>query len=224
VNLLGLINMLEAARESNLRRLTIASSVATYSGLPKGPYLETTGLPTVSTNPTEAFKKAEEVVGLHYADRTGIDLVALRIGGIWGPLYHSMANLPSRVAHAAVHGTEPDFSPQRGGVPFGGDGGDMCYVKDCAQGIQLVHMASKLNHRVYNVGAGRETKNAEVLDAARRVVPDAKGQVQSGTSPRYRPDAYMDLTRIKEDVGYQPQWDIYSGLADYIAWLRNNPQ
>ena len=224
VNVMGLVNMLEAVRESNLRRISIASSIAAYFSLPAGPFKEPMGLPTTSGSPTETFKKVEEIIGLHYADRTGIDLVAMRIGLIWGPLYHTMSNLPSRVAHAAAHGTEPDFSPQRGGVPFEEDGGDMCYVKDCAQGIQLLHMAEKLNHRVYNIGAGQETRNKQVLEAAKRAVPDARGEMQPGKSPRFRPDLYGDISRIKEEVGYQPQWDIYSGMADYIEWLRHNPQ
>ena len=225
VNILGLVNMLEAVREANLRRISIASSIGVYGALTTdGPFVETMGLPTNSSNPTDAFKKAEEIIGLHYADRTGIDLVALRIGGIWGPLYHSMANLPSRVAHAAVHGTELSYGGPRGGVPYDEDGSDMCYVKDCAKGIQLAHMTEKLNHRVYNVASGRETKNREVLEAARRVVPETDGKFNPGAGPRHRENAYLDITRLKEDTGYQPQWDVYSGMADYIQWLRHNPQ
>jgi len=37
------------------------------------------------------------------------EIISMRMGGIWGPLYHSMANLPSRLTHAAVKGTDPDL-------------------------------------------------------------------------------------------------------------------
>lgn len=224
VNVLGLVNMLEASEAAGVKRLSFASSVACYWSLPRGPFLETTGLPTHSGTPTETFKKVEEVIALHYADRTGLDVVAMRIGGIYGPLYHSMMNLPSRIAHAAARGTEPDFSPQRGGAPFEEDENDFCYVKDCAQGIQLLTMADKLPQRVYNVGAGQGTRNREVLEAARAVTPDVKGQMQPGKGARYKPDAYMDISRIRQDVGYEPKFDIRSAMADYIEWLRAGNQ
>ena len=38
-----------------------------------------------------------------------------------------------------------------------------------------------------------------------------------------RPNTYMEITRIKEDVGYRPQYDIQRGVEEYIEWLRNHP-
>ena len=101
VNMNGLIGVLEASRNAGVKRLSLASSIATYHSLPKGPYKETDHLPVQSANPTETFKKAWEILAFHYADRTDLEVIAMRIGGIWGPLYHSMMNLPSRLAHAA---------------------------------------------------------------------------------------------------------------------------
>jgi UDP-glucose 4-epimerase len=34
----------------------------------------------------------------------------------------------------------------------------------------------------------------------------------------------MDITRIKEEVGYRPQYDIKRGVEEYIDWLRNHPE
>jgi nucleoside-diphosphate-sugar epimerase len=128
-NITGLTHVLEAALAWGSKRLTLASSVAVYAGLSEGPFMEDALLPIPSGNPTETFKKAWEILALHFASRTGLEIISMRIGGIWGPLYHSMANLPSRLTHAAVKGTDPDLASTRGGVPFAEDGGDMCYVK-----------------------------------------------------------------------------------------------
>jgi nucleoside-diphosphate-sugar epimerase len=38
-----------------------------------------------------------------------------------------------------------------------------------------------------------------------------------------RPNTYMEITRIKEDVGYRPQYDI-KRVEEYIDWLRNHPE
>jgi len=225
VNMQGLINILEAGRLNEVKRISLASSVAIYGSLPGGPFTEDAYLPMeAGGNPTEVFKKSFELLGQHYATRTGMDIVSLRIGGIYGPLYHSMANLPSRMCHAAVKGEETDLSSARGGTPFEEDGGDSCYVKDCALGIQLVHMAEKLEHKVYNVSGGQSVTNGDILAAVKKVIPDAKITLQSGRGPRWRPNTYCDLTRIREELGYEPKFNIDSAIADYIGWLRSNSQ
>ena len=40
-----------------------------------------------------------------------------------------------------------------------------------------------------------------------------------GTRPASRGATSCDISRAKADVGYAPQFDITSGMADYIAWL-----
>src|SRR5262245_18636365 len=158
-NIAGLTHLLEAALAWGSQRLTLASSVAVYAGLPAGPFVEDARLPVESGNPTETFKKAWEILGLHFASRTGLEIIAMRIGGIWGPLYHSMANLPSRLVHAAVKGTDADLAAARGGVPFADDGSDMGYVKDCSHGNQRLTLTEQLHHKIYNIGSGRPTTN-----------------------------------------------------------------
>jgi UDP-glucose 4-epimerase len=219
-NLVGLTNVLEAALEWGIKRLTLASSVAVYAGLQAGPFVEDATLPIASGNPTETFKKAWEILGLHFASRTGLEIVSMRMGGIWGPLYHSMANLPSRLVHAAVKGTDPDLASSRGGVPFAVDGGDMCYVKDCAQGIQLLTLTQTLHHTIYNIGSGQATTNGELLAAVKQAVPTCTLELQAGRSPRWRQDVYMDISRIKVDTGYEPRYSVETGVQDYVAWLR----
>ena len=219
-NIAGLTHVLEAAMAWGSKRLTLASSVAVYAGLPAGPFVEDARLPVESGNPTETFKKAWEILGLHFASRTGLEIISMRIGGVWGPLYHSMANLPSRLTHAAVKGTDPDLASGRGGVPYAEDGSDMCYVKDCAQGIQLLTLTEKLRHKIYNIGGGRATTNGELLAAVKHAVPACTLALQEGRSPRWRKDVYMDISRIKADTGYEPKYTVETGVQDYVAWLR----
>ena len=126
-NLDGLVNALEAANLAGVRRFTYVSSSTVYQGLKKGPYNEDEPLPLESKNPVEAFKKAGEIVAMHYADRLGMSLGIVRPRGVYGPMYYSMANLPSRLAHAAVKGTEPNYGPA--GAPFADDGNDFSNVK-----------------------------------------------------------------------------------------------
>src|SRR6185312_11007612 len=140
-NTAGYLNVLEACRAAGVRRLSVTSSLAVYNSVKERPWREDMTFPVSSTNPTEAYKKGLEILGLYFGQRTGLDVVMLRVAGIFGPMYHSMANLPSRLAHAAAHGRAPDFSGMRYGPPKAEDGNDACYVKDVADGIRLVHLA-----------------------------------------------------------------------------------
>lgn len=221
-NLAGLLNVLEAARIGQVRRVTLASSVAVYTGAGPGPWREDTPLPVGSGSPTGAFKKMTETVADHYAERTGLDVALLRIGFIYGPLYHSMSNLPSRLAHAAVRGRDPGFAGPGGSVPLAGDGLDYCYVKDCARAIALLHLAGRLEHRIYNVGGGRVTSNAEISEAVAAACPAATlPELVPGASAGTRPAGrgYMDLTRIRGEFGYEPAYQPAKAIADYCGWL-----
>jgi UDP-glucose 4-epimerase len=219
MNMGSLLGVLEAARIWQVKRLGIASSVTVYSGIQNGPFTEDMPLRTTPASVVETYKKAYEVLSTHYAQRADLDIVLLRIGGIWGPLYHSMANVPSRLVHAAVKGVEPEL---RGDL-YEDDAQDYCYVKDCGRGIALLQTAAKLNHLTYNIGAGRATSNRELAEAIRRHIPDASLPMKPGVTLDRR-SPYMDLRRIKEDVGYEPQFSLDEAIADYIGWLRENPE
>jgi UDP-glucose 4-epimerase len=222
VNTMGFLNILEAARFCDVRRVSLASSIAVYASLPEGPFREEALVPVYSGYPTEAFKKALEILGLHYAARTELEVVALRIGSPFGPLYHSLAAPTSRICHAAAKRLPTDFTGARRGAPCEEDHTDAFYVKDCATAIQLLQMADKLSHRIYNIGSERPMMYGEFVEAVKTVVPDAQISLQPGRSPRYRPNAYMDITRIEEEVGYRPQYDIKRGVAEYIDWLKSH--
>lgn len=224
VNTQGLINILEAGRICGVRRVSIASSTAVYSGAKEGPMREDMPLPLAANNPTEAYKKTDEILGGHYADRTGLDVKFLRISGIWGPLYHSMSNLPSRMVHRAIKNGTVDFSGDRGGVPFEDDAGDLCYVKDCAAGIVAVHQAKDLKSRSYNVSWGVATSNGQLRDAVLKAVPGAKIELQAGKSGAYKPNNYLDLSKTTGETGYKPSFNLESAVADYVDWLKAGNQ
>jgi UDP-glucose 4-epimerase len=218
----GLETVLAAAQAFGLRRVSLGSSVSVYAGLP-GPYREDMPVPVDSPTQVSAFKKAMEILALHWATRAKLDVVALRIGSVYGPLYSSMFNPVSRIADAAVRGTEPDFADRPGGVIYEDDRADWTYVGDVARGIALVHTAPTLRHRVYNVGSGRASSNREILDAVRAVVPGARCRaLRPGRTPGAPDDPAQDLSRIKTDVGYEPEETLATGVAKYVEWLRRS--
>jgi UDP-glucose 4-epimerase len=218
-NTQGYLNVLEAARQQQLKRVTVTSSLAIYANVKGSPWNEEATLPVASSNPTEAYKKALEVLGLFFGQRTGLDVIFLRVAGIFGPLYHSMANFPSRICHAAARGKPVDFSGMRYGPPKVDEGRDHCYVKDCALGIQLLHSTADLKHRIYNLGNGRATTAGELVAAVRQVVPDFSVDLPPGGDR-----SFMSLERTSAEVAYKPEYGAQNGIADYIDWLKSHPQ
>jgi UDP-glucose 4-epimerase len=219
VNMTGLRNILEAARIGGVKRIAIASSVAVYAGLKEGPFTEDMNLPVASGNPTEAYKKSFEILAGHYADRTGIEIIFLRIGGIYGPLYHSLSNLPARLVHAAIQGVPGPLPPLRRPDPHADDPTDACYVKDCAAAIQLLQSAPSLSHRIYNVSAGLAAVSGDFVSALKARLPDAEAELKPGRGPRGRANALMDITRLVAETGFKAGYDASAGIADYVDWL-----
>lgn len=218
----GLLNVFEAAQRWGVARVGTASTIGVYGGVDATVMREDMPLPLDSPHSIPAFKKADEILAGMLGPATGVEIVSYRIGAIWGPLGRaaSLFIAAPQFVHAAVRGVEPDLSGLRVAV-YADDGIDLCYVKDCGRAIALLQTAEKLGHRVYNVASGRATTNRQVADAIRAVVPGAGISVPDGRDPHgYGRDLYLDITRLRQDTGYEPEYGIERSVADYVAWLR----
>ncbi|MGZ8529788.1 MAG: hypothetical protein ACXW6J_04010 [Candidatus Binatia bacterium] len=49
------------------------------------------------------------------------------------------------------------------------------------------------------------------------------GDLPPGHGPRHRPNAFLDITRVKQEVGYRPEYTIECALEEYLEWLRSHP-
>jgi len=126
--------------------------------------------------------------------------------------------------HAAARDTAPDFSALAW-PPYADDGLDLCYVKDCGHAIALLQLAPRLSHRTYNIASGRVLTNGEVITALRNLVPGARIALPEGHSPAGSGQGiFLDISRLREDTGYQPAYDTRQAVADYISWLRAGHQ
>lgn len=217
----SLFNLLQVAQEWGVRRVALASTIGVYGGAKdpfEGPLTEDLPLSMQAPHLIPTFKKVSELLGGHLADATGVEVVNLRISGTWGPLGHSPDPFfpAPQLVHAAAHGRAPDLSGV-GGRTHAEDALDLCYVKDTGRAIALLQLAEHLHHRTYNVASGHATTNAEVAAAIRSAVPDAQVDLPAGGEPRR---TWLDITRLREDTGYAPLWDLERAAADYVAWLR----
>jgi UDP-glucose 4-epimerase len=217
----SLFNIMQAAQEWGVTRVALASTIGVYAGARdplEGPLTEDMPLSMSAPHLIPTFKKVSELLGGHLADATGIEVVNLRISGTWGPLGHSPDPFfpAPQLIHAAAHGRAPDLSGVSGRM-HAEDSLDLCYVKDTGRAIALLQLTDHLNHRTYNVASGHATTNAEVAAAIRQAVPDAQVDLPGGGETR---QAWLDISRLRRDTGYEPVWNTERAAADYIAWLR----
>jgi UDP-glucose 4-epimerase len=214
----GLLNIARIAAEWDVRRVSLASTLGVYGGLRHGGPL-TEDLPVLLTapHPIPRSKKIAELLAEQLAEATGTEIVSLRISGTWGPLGHEDPFFAApALIHAAASGKPLDLSTLLT-RPHLGDGLDLCYVKDTGRAIALIQLAGHLQHRTYNVASGRVTTNADVIAAIRETVPEAELDLPAGAD---RPGAALDITRLRQDTGFEPQYDTARAAADYIAWLK----
>jgi UDP-glucose 4-epimerase len=219
----ALLNALKAATVWGVRRFSVASSIGVYVGIDEVPWREDAPLPVVAPHQIHAFKKTAELFATLTGDTAGFDTVSLRIGTIWGPL--GLPDTPffalPRLLSAAVWGEDPDLTPPRP-LAYAEDATDLCYVKDCGRAIALLMLAERLNHRIYNVSSGRLVQYSEVVAAINAAVPGANITLPEGRNPDRPTDNYLDITRLREDTGFQPEYDVERAVPDYVDWLRGH--
>lgn len=216
----GLLNVLDAARKWGVRRFAHASTIGVYAGCEQLPFTEDSPLPVVAPHQIPVFKKTAESYTALVGDSAGFDPISLRIGTIWGPIGvpdNPFTPLP-RLLTAAVWGEDPDLTPPRPAARAD-DVTDLCYVKDCGRAIALLMITEQLPHRIYNVSSGQPARIGDVVAAINDAVPQAGITLPAGSDPAKPPQAYLDITRLRTDTGFTPEYDIERSVADYARWV-----
>jgi UDP-glucose 4-epimerase len=218
----SLLNVLQAADDWRVPRVGLASTIGVYGGTTApSPLREDVPLPMTAGHVIPAFKKIGELLAGYLAGATAIEIINYRISP-WGPGGNPMSpfTVAPQLVHAAARGTAPDLSALRSPA-HAGDGLDMCYVKDAARAIALLQLTPRLSHQTYNIASGKVLTNREVAAAVTRLVPDAQVELPEGRSPAgSAQEICLDIGRLRQDTGYQPEYDTRRAVADYIAWLR----
>ena len=221
----GTLNVLEAARACDVRRVVYTSSNA-FVGDIRGKHGHPDFVPldeSLPPNPADLYgvtKVCSETLGNYYRKRYGMEFVALRYPSIYGPgklARHGVLALYGKVIEDAVAGREVS-------IPRGGDQrNDVVYVGDVAHSIVLALNAEDLTQWTFNVGTGRGVTLKDFADVLKRIFPEAKIDIGPGLDFR---DGYkqsycvFDITKAREQLGYSPQYYLEEGIDDYIESIR----
>ena len=223
-DVIGLLNIIEAAKAWDVRRVGIASSIGVYDSGDASPQRESTPLPLSASHAIASAKKVNEILASYLSTAVGIEIYAARIGAIWGPLGRTASRFFAvpQFVHAAVAGNAPDLSTLPGGrAPYADDGIDLMYVRECGRALALLQLADRLEHRVYNVSGGRLTTYREFVDAISATLPGTEFALAEGQDPQQaRPRIWLDNSTLRQDTGYEPEYDTQRAVADYVTWLQ----
>jgi dTDP-L-rhamnose 4-epimerase len=99
---------------------------------------------------------------------------------------------------------------------------DFVHVSDVVRANLLAMEAEAADGRVYNVGTGRATT---ILGVAELLGEQLDFHEPSEVVGRYRAGdirhCYADISRIRDELGYQPTVDLADGVEELLAWLRS---
>ena len=217
-NILGTVNMMEAARQSGVKKFVYASSSSVYGDEPKLPKRE--GVEGNLLSPYALTKRCDEEWGRQYFIHYGLETYGLRYFNVFG------RRQDPNGAYAAVI---PKFIKQllnNEQPTINGDGKqsrDFTYIENVIEAnLKACLASSEAAGQSYNIAyGGREylidiyhsltkslNKNIEPLFG-----PDRKGDIKHSNA---------DITKAKMSLGYDPEYDFNKGLLESIEWYKNN--
>jgi UDP-glucose 4-epimerase len=215
INVVGTLNVLTAARNRGIGCLVYSSSAAIFGELQGAVVNEEH--PQNPSSPYGVSKLAGEKHALCVAAMCQMVIVCLRYFNVFGvnQRYDAYGNVIPIFAHRLIS-SRP--------LTIYGDGKqtrDFVNVKDVAV-VNFLAATRARRSAVYNIGCGQsitinqlaaEMETASGITAPVEYAPPRSGEVLH---------CCADITRARQDLGFQPDRDIRSGLREYLEWFRGD--
>lgn len=229
-NLLGAFNVMEVARELEVKHLLMASTSSVYGANEKIPFAETDKADAPMTL-YAATKKANEAMAHSYAHLHGIPTTMFRFFTVYGPWGRPDMAL-FKFTKGVLEGAPIDVYNK------GDMYRDFTYVTDLVRGIELLidqppeapdarsraiegdSLSPNAPHRVVNIGNGNKVRLVDFIEAIetacgrtaiKNFMPMQKGDV---------PATWADNSLLRTLTGYAPQTDVREGVQKFVDWYR----
>jgi UDP-N-acetylglucosamine 4-epimerase len=225
VNVSGFLNMLVASRDEQVGRLVYAASSSTYGDSKNLPKVEDKiGKPL---SPYAITKYVNELYADVFGKLYDMQLIGLRYFNVFGRRQDPDG------AYAAVIPKFVKALIQRKSPIINGDGSfsrDFTYVDNVIQANQLAASVTSQEacNTVYNIAFGERTTLNQLVDYIREALSDFDPEI-AGVKIEYGPERTGDIPhslaaidKAREKLGYQPQFDVRSGLKNAIEWYWQN--
>jgi UDP-glucose 4-epimerase len=216
INILGTLNTIDWCVSNNINRFLFASSFVIYGDHPEKESLDekTYYLPK-SVYATS--KLACEHLLTTYAQEKGIKWNALRMFNVYGPgqditkadqgVVGIFMNMLLKQDVVQVKGSLDRFR-------------DLIHVDDVIQGWDLC-LHSDIYNESYNLGSGTKTTYRDLIVSLAKVMgkeDTLKIEELPGT-PGDMMGCYADVTKIKNNLKYNPKYNLIEGIRDMYTWV-----
>lgn len=213
LNIAGTHNVLEIARQFEIPKVVYTSTGAVYG--------EVSGIiaeDAAPVNPSDLYgatKASCEFLGRQYAQTFGFDFRIARVYFCYGA-----GKLPSRfirlyrLAFGALEGLS-GLEMDRGADQQL----DFVYVEDAGRGTALLYQADDPPHRIYNIATGVPTTVGRIAELAQHYSPFDVA-VTLGQGALMKRCEALDITRAREELGFEPRYDVEAGIRKYAAWMQ----
>jgi dTDP-L-rhamnose 4-epimerase len=185
---------------------------------------ELTPAPTPETKPLQptsvyaVTKRDHEELFLTVGSAYDIPAVALRYFNVYGPrqaLSNPYTGVMAIFSARLMNGHAPLIFED------GLQSRDFVHVSDVVQANLLALESDAAGGRIYNVGTGRGTTILRVAEELASqleipIAPDVPGRFRAGDVRH----CVADVTRIREELGYEPRVSLEAGMKDLLEWLR----
>jgi len=214
-NATGTLNVLEAARRCQVRRVVYAGSSSAYGEPPSLPVVET--MAPAPLSPYAVSKLAGEHYLRVYARVFGVQTVTLRYFNVFGPRQDpnsQYAAVIPRFITAALEGRSPTVY---------GDGEqsrDFCFIDNVVEANLRAADVEGASGKVFNIACGTGTSLNRVL----ALLGESLGRpVTANYEPGRAGDvrhSLADISQAKTVLGYTASIDFVAGLAKTLAWFQ----
>jgi CDP-glucose 4,6-dehydratase len=220
-NIEGTWVLLEACREAGVERVVVASSDKAYGSHERLPYTEESALQPVF--PYDVSKAATDLIARSYWHTYGLPVAVTRFANLYGGGDRNFSRLIPETVTAVLDGRRPvirsDGSPER----------DYLYVEDAAAAYLMVAEALEsagTAGEAFNAGWGRPHPVREVVElicelGPGEVEPDYRG---SGNPGGEIDRQYLDSTKIRDLIHWEPRVDLGEGLQRTLDWYASHPE
>jgi UDP-glucuronate 4-epimerase len=210
VNVLGTLELLEAARQHGLPRFILASTSSVYGLSPNLPYREDDPL-LAPVSIYGATKIACEKYGHVYYSMHGLPLISLRFFTAYGPRQR-----PDMAIHKfALRILAGEELPVYGA---GGTSRDYTYIADIVQGV-LAALDSPRAYGVYNLGNNVAFTLREVIAQLEQALGREAKLRHLPEQPGDPPHTCANIDRALAELGFRPATPLAAGIAAFTDWL-----
>ena len=214
-NIYGTFCLLEAAKKHKIKRYIQISTDEVYGSIEKGSFKETDNLKPSS--PYSSSKASADLLTYSYWVTFNLPAIITRSSNNFGPYQY-----PEKVIPLFVTNALNDQS-----LPLYGDGmnvRDWLYVLDHCRAIDMVLHKGKIGE-IYNIGGENEITNLELTGMILEILNNPTELIKPvedrlGHDRRYA----VDCTKIKKELGWQPQENFQQLLVETINWYKINEE